>query len=86
MQNVQSDNLVQPVFVHKKKVLQTDHTEVDIVSANTATATLTDNQIASNHLLQFLNELCKMDDEITCKQIILNDKLNVSLNIFSAKL
>ena len=27
-----------------------------------------------------------MDDELTCKQIILNDKLNVSLNILHAKL
>jgi len=43
MQNVLSDNLVNPVFVHKKKHILADQTEADVLTVNTASATLTEN-------------------------------------------
>lgn len=89
MQNVLTEHLVKPVYVHKRKNVQVDQSEVERLSElgkPTSDTSLTETQIASNHLLQFLNEVCRMDDEITCKQIIFNDKLNFSLNIFHAKL
>jgi len=69
MQNVLSENLVNPIYVHKLKhpITQADQSEHEMMSKITSEASLTETQVASNSLIMFLNEVCRMDNEITCK-------------------